>query len=84
MARCTAPVEGHHSASAAAACPACRGRYGRYSSYSTYGSYPSRSYSASGSSGGGFVTPASACWTLVDALAKGHEEDQLCGMSVPA
>jgi hypothetical protein len=54
MARCTAPVEGHHSASAAAACPACRGRYGRYSSYSTYGSYPSRSYSASGSSGGGW------------------------------
>jgi hypothetical protein len=53
MARCTAPVEGHHSASAAAACPACRGRYGRYSSYSTYGSYPSPSYSASGSSGGG-------------------------------
>jgi transposase len=32
----------------------------------------------------GFVTPASACWTLVDALAKGHEEDQLCGISVPA
>ena len=54
MARCTAPVQGHHSASAAAACPACRGRYGRYSSYSTYGSYPSRSYSASGSSGGGW------------------------------
>ena len=54
MARCTAPVEGHHSASAAAACPACRGRYGRYSSYSAYGSYPSRSYSASGSSGGGW------------------------------
>jgi TIR domain len=51
MARCTAPVQGHHSASAAAACPACRGRYGRYS---TYGSYPSPSYSASASSGGGW------------------------------
>jgi hypothetical protein len=50
MARCTAPVEGHRSASAAAACPACRGRYGRYSSY---GSYSSPSYSSSGSSGGG-------------------------------
>ena len=25
----------------------------------------------------GFVTRASACWTLVGALAKGHEEDQL-------
>jgi TIR domain len=54
MARYTAPVQGHHSASAAAACPACRGRYGRYSSYSTYGSYPSPSYSASASSGGGW------------------------------
>ena len=53
MARCTAPVEGHRSASAAAACPACRGRYGGgYSSYS-YPSYSSPSYSTSGSSGGG-------------------------------
>ena len=52
MARCTAPVEGHRSASAAAACPACRGR-GRYSSYSSYGSHSSPSYSPSGSSGGG-------------------------------
>jgi hypothetical protein len=32
----------------------------------------------------GFVTPASACWMLVGALAKGHEEDQLRGISVPA
>lgn len=53
MARCTAPVEGHRSASAAAACPACRGRYGRSSGYSSYGSYSSLSYSPSGSSGGG-------------------------------
>jgi hypothetical protein len=53
MARCTAPVEGHRSASAAAACPACRGRYGRCSGYSSYGSYSSPSYSSSGSSGGG-------------------------------
>ena len=56
MARCTAPVEGHRSASAAAACPACRGRYGRYgggySNYS-YTSYSSPSYSTSVSSGGG-------------------------------
>ena len=51
MSRCTAPVEGHRSASAAAACPACRGRYGRYSGYSSYGSY-SPSYSSSSSSGG--------------------------------
>lgn len=56
MARCTAPVEGHRSASAAANCPACRGRYGRYSShssYSSYGSYSSPSYSSSASSGVG-------------------------------
>jgi TIR domain len=57
MARCTAPVEGHRSASAAAACPACRGRYGRYRDYSyrSYSSpsYPSSSYSSSGNGGGG-------------------------------
>ena len=50
MARCTAPVRGHRSASAAAECPACGGRYGRYSSY---GSSSSPSYSSSGSIGGG-------------------------------
>ena len=55
MARCTAPVRGHRSASAAADCPACGGRYGRYSSYSSYGSYSSYSpsYYPTGSSGGG-------------------------------
>lgn len=53
MARCTAPVEGHRSASAAANCPACRGRYGRSSGYSRSGSYPYPSYPSSGSSGGG-------------------------------
>lgn len=52
MARCTAPREGHRSASAAANCPACRHRYGRSSSYSS-GSYSSPShYSSSGGSGG--------------------------------
>lgn len=53
MPKCTAPVEGHRSASAAASCPACRGRYrgyGGYNSYSNYGSsYPSPSFSSSGS-----------------------------------
>ena len=47
MARRTAPVRGHSSASAAAACPACRYR----SSYGYGGGYAS-SYSPSGSSGG--------------------------------
>lgn len=56
MARCTAPVRGHRSASAAADCPACGGRYSRYggySGYSRYESYSSPSYSSPGSSGGG-------------------------------
>jgi hypothetical protein len=57
MARCTAPVEGHRSSSAAANCPACRGgRFrGRYSGYGyDYGSSSSSpSYSTSVSSGGG-------------------------------
>lgn len=53
MARCTAPVRGHRSASAAANCPACGSRYGRYRSYGSYSSpsYSSPSYSSSGSSG---------------------------------
>ncbi|MEK7883344.1 toll/interleukin-1 receptor domain-containing protein [Methyloversatilis sp. NSM2] len=38
MARCTAPVYGHRSASAAAACPACGGRYGGYRGSYGYGS----------------------------------------------
>lgn len=50
MARCTAPVRGHRTASAAADCPACGSRY-RYSGYGSYSS-PS-SYSSSGSGGGG-------------------------------
>ena len=53
MARCTAPVRGHRSASAAADCPACGSRYGRYSGYSSYESYSSPSYSSLGNSGGG-------------------------------
>ena len=51
MARCTAPVRGHRTASARADCPACSSRYG-YSGYS-YGSSSAPSYSSSGSSGGG-------------------------------
>jgi len=49
MARCTAPIHGHRTASAAAACPACssRSRYGSYQSYS------SPSYTSSSSSSGG-------------------------------
>lgn len=59
MARCTAPVYGHRSASAAAACPACGGRYEGYRGSYGYGSGYSSSYpSAGGSSysGGGRST----------------------------
>ena len=56
MARCTAPREGHRSASAAANCPACRGRsrygYGYSSGYSSQ-SYSSPSYYPSSGSGVG-------------------------------
>ncbi len=58
MSRCTAPVEGHRSSSAAANCPACRGRrsygYGRssYSAPSYSNSVPAHQSRPSVSSGG--------------------------------
>jgi hypothetical protein len=65
MARCTAPVHGHLSASAKANCPACGGRsYGSYNSYSSYSSpYSSSSIStlSRGSSSG--QTRAKARWS---------------------
>jgi len=55
MSRCTAPVQGHRSASARAACPACSSGYGNYGygtrSYSTSSYSPP--YSTPASSGGG-------------------------------
>lgn len=67
MARCTAPVNGHHSASAEANCPACRGRsrgYGGYRSYSSPSYSPSYSSSESNwgsrSSSGGSSSGSSA------------------------
>lgn len=47
MSRCTAPVYGHRTASAAANCPACNSRSRGYSSYS---SFSSPLYSSLGSS----------------------------------
>jgi hypothetical protein len=49
MARCTAPVNGHRTASGAASCPACSSRYSGYRSPS----YSPPSYSPSVRSGGG-------------------------------
>lgn len=69
MARCTAPVYGHRSASAAANCPACSSRYyGRsynsYPSYPSYSSYSSYSnISASRSSSGGQSRSMKARWS---------------------
>lgn len=63
MARCTAPIRGHRTASAAEACPACRSRsYGYRSSYS-YPSYPS-SYSNSRRNGGGGNSSRSSSRTV--------------------
>ena len=66
MARCTAPVYGHRTASGAAACPACGGRSGRYGGYGGYSGYrsdSSPSYSSSGSSGGGSGGGARPRWS---------------------
>jgi hypothetical protein len=56
MVRCTAPVRGHNSASAAANCPACGGGYRGYNSYSP--SY-SPSYSSISNSTGSSNTTTS-------------------------
>lgn len=51
MARCTAPVRGHRTSSAAAECPACGSRYGGYRSSYSYSSPYSSSYGGGGSGG---------------------------------
>ncbi|HHH2796795.1 TPA: toll/interleukin-1 receptor domain-containing protein [Enterobacter hormaechei subsp. xiangfangensis] len=53
MSRCTAPRQGHRSASARANCPTCGGRFSGYRSYST------TSYSSAGGNGGGSGTNSS-------------------------
>ncbi len=65
MARCTAPVYGHRTASGAAACPACSSRYSSYRSYSSYStSYSSSGYSSGGrSSRGGSGRSVKAPWS---------------------
>ena len=63
MARCTAPVHGHRTASGRADCPACGGGSSRYGGYSGYGSNSYPSYSSSGSSGGGSGSSARPRWS---------------------
>ncbi|HDL7503535.1 TPA: toll/interleukin-1 receptor domain-containing protein [Yersinia enterocolitica] len=60
MARCTAPVNGHRTASGAAACPACGSRNSGYHSYS-YPSYPSPGNNRS--SVGGFGNSVKPSWS---------------------
>lgn len=68
MAQCTAPRNGHRTASGRANCPACRGGprgYGGYKSYPT-ASYSTPSYSSSGSrrsGGGGSSSTAKPHWS---------------------
>lgn len=53
MAQCTAPRNGHRTASGRANCPACSSRYGRsYNSYSSFSSSYSSPYSSSSNSYG--------------------------------
>ncbi|MBU8567668.1 toll/interleukin-1 receptor domain-containing protein [Virgibacillus pantothenticus] len=65
MARCTAPVNGHRTASGRANCPACGG--GGYRGYNPYSSYPSSYSSLSNSStsrsSGGGQTRTKARWS---------------------
>jgi hypothetical protein len=67
MARCTAPVYGHRTASGRAACPVCGGgdsRYsGSYGGYGSYGSHSSPSYSSLSNTGGGSGSSASPRWS---------------------
>lgn len=65
MARCTAPVNGHRTASGAAACPACSSRYRSYNSYSSYSSPYSSSGNNSGSrsNGSGYARSIKPRWS---------------------
>ncbi len=69
MARCTAPINGHRTASGRANCPACGGGYRTYGFYSSYPTYTSSYYSStnnlrSGSSYGR-QTKKKASWSSV-------------------
>ncbi len=61
MARCTAPVNGHRTASGAATCPACSSRSRSYDSY-RYTPY-STHHPSSGSSTGGSARSTKPRWT---------------------
>ncbi len=63
MAKCTAPVRGHRTASAAAACPACGSRYKSYSNYRNSSSYYSGSSSYSSNNNGSKLSSSRPSWS---------------------
>lgn len=64
MARCTAPVHGHRTASGRANCPVCGGGYRGYNSYPTYASsFSSTSNSSRSQSIGSGQTKKKARWS---------------------
>lgn len=64
MARCTAPYNGHRTASGRANCPACGGSSRGYSSYQSYSSpYSSSSYNSRNSGSNGGSTKRKANWS---------------------
>ncbi|MFC4025586.1 toll/interleukin-1 receptor domain-containing protein [Oceanobacillus longus] len=63
MARCTAPVRGHRTASAAADCPACGGGYRGYRSYSAPSYPPPARSGGGGSSSGGSARNKKPRWS---------------------
>jgi len=67
MARCTAPINGHRTASGRANCPVCGDRYRGYGSYSSYSSpYSSSSSSSLNRSSGSGHTKTKARWAPVN------------------
>ena len=62
MARCTAPRQGHRTASGRDACPACGGRYGGYRYYMSP-TYPTPSYSPSRNAGGTSSSSSRPRWS---------------------
>ena len=69
MARCTAPVYGHRTASARANCPACGGSYRSYNSYSSYSSpYSSSSNSSISRSSSSGQTRTKARWSSAGSI----------------
>ena len=66
MARCTAPIHGHRTASGRANCPACGGSYRSYNTYSTYSPpYSSSSNSSTGRNSSSGQTKTKARWSSV-------------------